>query len=434
MKSSWVFLLFITAFCGIACTSKKIHSTGVVTLSTDTLSYYIIKDKKDLDPLIESIGNAQIVLLGESTHGTKEFYNWRSAITQRLIREKNFTSVAVEGDWTDASFVNNLIANYVTDTTEIRNLLLRFDRWPASLWANEQVLQFLKWLTEYQKNNTVQNLHYYGLDLYNFWACIQTLPENISATTKQTAAQAITFFSKYKGDALRYSRDPQAFSQGQQLINRLTQAIRIESMDQRFTASEKCFLEQVVALLSSGERYFRLLRSDRQTALNSRDQYMAATIQRLSGCPVPGSKIIVWLHNTHTGNVAYSAYGNSGYTSVAKILKETLGEKAVFSVGFGTYKGTVLAGYSWYAPVTVRRVLPAKGDTWEDILHKLNHNDKLILSRDLIGKPNWERWIEFRSIGATYQDAATYSRSIIPKRFDAFIFIDSTSAIEPLHH
>jgi erythromycin esterase-like protein len=161
---------------------------------------------------------------------------------------------------------------------------------------------------------------------------------------------------------------------------------------------------------------------------------MAETIKRLFNFYGPHSRAVIWVHNGHAGNGRYSSMSESGYTNMTEILKNEFGHNKIFSVGFGTYKGTVMAGYTWGGNIQKQSVLPAKGGSWEYLLHEINPENKIVLSKDIQSNGALNKWIEFRSIGAAYEGAAIYSRSIIPKRFDAFIFIDSTNALQPIEN
>lgn len=419
----WPFILLIIFLVSGGCKYQpKTQISITKPSSADTIKYYPLERISDLDIIIKDLGDAKVVLLGESTHGTHEFYSWRAELTKRLIREKGFTIVAVEGDWTDSYRLNEKIKGPLMNASEMETALKGYDRWPSSMWGNYDMLSFLLWANQYNNEHT-NKVSYYGLDLYSFWEW-----------ALEMHLKAGEYFSKYNNDAQLYAGDPHAYVQGERIARNLFDSL-MKNIGNKVPESEQKFkLYQQAWLFLEGEHFFRIMKTDRVTAVNTRDRFMAETIERLLKYHGKDAKLVAWVHNGHSGDVQFSSMHNSGYTSTAEILKNDLGEEKIYSVGAGTYKGKVLAGYRWNAPLTEQIVLPAKKDTWEEILHSQGAYDKIILSKDLSGSPKWDKWIEFRSIGASFDGSAIYSQSIIPRRFDAFIFIDSTTAIKPLPH
>ena len=172
--------------------------------------------------------------------------------------------------------------------------------------------------------------------------------------------------------------------------------------------------------------------TNRAQSWNIRDGYMAETVKRLLQFGGKDSKAIIWVHNGHAGDANYSNMGSAGYASVGEILRKQFGREKVYSAAFGTNKGSVMAGYYWNATPQKQAVLPAKGGSWESTLHQLSPENKIVFSRDIKNNDSLNKWIEFRSIGAAYSGSAVYGRSIIPQRFDAFLFIDTTTALHPI--
>jgi erythromycin esterase-like protein len=304
------------------------------------------------------------------------------------------------------------------NTPEMESALKGYDRWPSSMWGNYDMLSFLLWVNQYNNEHT-SKVSYYGLDLYSFWewATEMHLKEG-------------EYFSRYNNDAQLYAADPYAYPRGQRIARNLFDSLMKHTGINVPESEEKFKLYQQAWLFLEGEHFFRIMKTDRVTAVNTRDRFMAETAERLLKFYGKDAKLIAWVHNGHSGDAQYSSMHNAGYTSTAEILKNELGKENIYSVGFGTYKGKVLAGYRWNEPLTEQTVLPAKKDTWEEILHRQNDADKIVFSKDLLGNPKWDKWTEFRSIGASFDGAAIYSQSVIPRRFDAFIFIDSTTAVK----
>ena len=399
---------------------------------TAAIPYYPLEDDEDLDVLINEIGDARVVLLGESTHGTHEYYTWRSAITKKLIEEKGFDFMAIEGDWDDSYKINQFIQKPGEDSVAAIEVLKQYDRWPSSMWSNYEMVPLLQWLSHYNQNRT-QKIGFYGLDLYSFWEWTEQGTDVKDTATQNAIRQVRDFFVVYGNDAMAYADSLRHLKHdGRAVVEHLWNEVQ-KFIGKKQPKDETGFLLYQHAWLTlNGERYFRTLMKDHVQAINLRDGHMAETIKRLLNFYGPHSKAVIWVHNGHAGNAHYSSMSSEGYTSVGEVLKNELGRSKVFSIGFGTYKGSVMAGYTWNAEIQKQAVLPAKGGSWEYILHELSPQNKIILSKDVANNIALSKWIEFRSIGAAYEGAAIYSLSVIPKRFDAFVFIDSTTALYPI--
>jgi erythromycin esterase len=426
-------LIFVCCFL-FACTASHINSNEVSnTANRSTIPCYPLENEKDLDVLLNEIGDASVVLLGESTHGTAEYYQWRAAITKKLIQEKGFDFIAVEGDWTDSYKINQFIKGPQQDTNSAVEILKQYDRWPQSMWSNYEMASLVKWLNDYNQDKEGNHkVGFYGLDVYSFWEWTgQKL--NVEDSSILTAAKQLKEkFSSFNNDALKYA---DAVRKSKIDYHETAEHLwkSIQNFSPKLPDDESKFVLQQQALLTlQGERYFRTMATDRKQSWNIRDRYMAETIKRLLQYRGRNSKAIIWVHNGHAGDAQYSNMGDLGYTSVGEILRSEFGHNKIFSAAFGTNKGTVMAGYSWDAPLQKQTVLPAKTGSWENMLHELGAANKLVLSKDIKNNPSLNKWIEFRSIGAAYSGAAVYGRSVIPQRFDAFLFLDTTTAVHPI--
>jgi erythromycin esterase len=434
IDKSWIVILFLLFLlsCNIVHNNHAVITSKTVQDSAHTMAYYPLENENDLNVLINEMQGARIVLLGESTHGTHEFYTWRTSITKKLIEEKGFDFVAVEGDRTDTYKINQFIKAAKHDKQEVVEVLKQYDRWPASMWSNYEMADLLQWLNTYNQKNFHQ-IGLYGLDLYSFWEWAEQ-PVGIEDTAVQNAVEKLReFFSVYKNDAMKYA-DALRHSKpdGSLITKNLWNQVQKYFNGKQPKDENNFVLYQESWLVLNGERYFRTMITDHVKAINLRDAHMAQTIERLLNFYGPKSKAVIWVHNGHAGDTRYSDVSSSGYVNLAEILRNALSRKKIFSVGFGTYKGTVMAGYAWNGPVQKQIVLPAKEGSWEYLLHKSNSQNKIILSKNIMDNRALNNWIELRSIGAAYEGAAIYTRSIIPQRFDAFVFIDSTTAIHPI--
>jgi erythromycin esterase-like protein len=433
ISSNKLALVLVCCF-SLACTVSHVSPPEVSnSKKTSAIPYYPLEDDKDLDVLVKEIGDARVVLLGESTHGTSEFYQWRAAITKKLLQEKGFDFIAVEGDWTDSHKVDQFIKGSRQDSSSAVELLKQYDRWPESMWGNYEMASLVKWLNDYNQDKALNTkVSFYGLDVYSFWEWTEQKLNRKDSSIQLAADHLREKFSSFNNDALQYTNAVRKSKLDYHEITENVWKAAQNSIDSH-PDDESAFLLQQQALLAlQGERYFRTMVTDRKQSWNIRDSYMAETIKRLLQFHGNNSKAIIWVHNGHAGDAEYSNMGDLGYTSIGEILRKQLGRKKVFSAGFGTNKGSVMAGYSWDTPVKKQVVLPAKGGSWENTLHELSAENKIVLSKDIRNNSSLNKWIEFRSIGAAYPGAAVYGRSIIPQRFDAFLFIDSTTALHPI--
>jgi len=428
-------VLILLCFLFFACTASRFHSNESSNITGRfIIPYYPLEGEKDLDALIKDIGNARVVLLGESTHGTSEYYQWRAAITKKLIQEKGFDFIAVEGDWVDSYKVNQFIKGPQRDSNSSVELLKQYDRWPESMWGNYEMASLVEWLNDYnQKKEIISKVGFYGLDVYSFWEWTEQKLAVGDSSINKRVTQIRAKFSSFNNDALIYADSVGKSKTDYQVITeQLWNAVQ-NFLGNKQPADEPKFLLQQQALLTlMGERYFRTMVTNRVQSWNIRDGYMAETIKRLLHFHGDNSKAIIWVHNGHAGDAHYSNMGDSGFISVGEILRKQFGPGKVYSTAFGTNKGSVMAGYSWNSPVQKQVVLSAKGGSWENILHELSSENKIVFSKDLKNNESLNKWIEFRSIGAAYSGGAVYGQSIIPKRFDAFLFIDTTTALHPI--
>jgi len=427
-----VFFAILLWSCHAVHNSSVSAAVDSVKNSTRYIPYHTLDSEDDLDVLTRAVGDARVVMLGESTHGTHEYYTWRAAITKKLVQEKGFDFVAIEGDWDDSYKVNQFIHGPQSDSGAVIDILRQYDRWPSSMWGNYEMAGFIQWLNRYNQGGA-KKIGYYGLDLYSFWEWTEQRAMVADTAVQNATRQMKDFFAPYQNDAMIYADSVLHSNRDGSAVTRHLWSEVQRSTHGKQPKDEAGFnLYQHAWLALIGEQYFRTLVKDHLKAINIRDGYMAETLKRLLSFYGPQSKVVVWAHNGHTGDARYSTMSSSGYINLGQILREELGGANVFSVGFGTYKGTVMAGYTWNGHLQKQTVLPAKGGTREYLLHDLSASNKIILSKDIRNNAALNKWIEFRSIGAAYEGAAIYTRSIMPKRFDAFIFIDSTSALHPI--
>lgn len=399
----------------------------------------------DLDPLLERIGDARYVLLGEATHGTSEFYTWRAALTKRLIAEKQFSFVGVEGDWPDCYRVNRYVKARPESGDSAESVLHAFERWPTWMWANREVAELAEWMREHNRRLPfAQQAGFYGLDVYSLWESMHAVVhylESLDPALARDAQRAYACFEPYGEDAQEYARAtvlvPTSCEDEAVAVLR---ALHSRSSELREDGPESFFdAEQNAIVARNAELYYRTMVRGGATSWNVRDHHMVETLDRLMAHHGPRAKAIVWEHNTHIGDARFTDMARVGMVNVGQLVREAHGGDGVVLVGFGTHRGTVVAGEEWGLPMERMRVPPARPGSWEDVLHATDRGDILLLfdgSEDS-GIEGLARPLDHRAIGVVYDPAreawGNYVPTIVPRRYDAFIHIDESRAVDALH-
>jgi erythromycin esterase-like protein len=404
----------------------------------------------EYDPLIELIGGARIVLLGEASHGTHEFYRERARITQRLIEEVGFNVVAVEADWPDAYRVNRWVRGGVSDTVAAEALgdFVRFPRW---MWRNRDVLAFVSWLRDFNDALPAgeRKVGFYGLDLYSLFGSIAAVIDYLDQVDPEAARRARSRYACFD----HFAEDSQAYGYAadvgmspscedavlHQLLDLRAKAAELSRRDGRIPEDEYFFAEQNARLVKNAEHYYRTMFRGRIASWNLRDGHMAETLEALlSHFDRLGqnTRVVVWEHNSHVGDARATAMGREGEWNVGQLTRERHGADAVL-VGFSTYAGTVTAASDWDEPAERKRVRPGLAGSFEALFHSLEVPDLLLPLRgrpelaSALGQTRLER-----AIGVIYRPETErishYFEARLPEQFDAVIHLDETTAVEPL--
>ena len=402
-----------------------------------------LNDAADLDYLIDDIGDARIVMLGEASHGTHEYYTWRTHLSQRLIEEKNFNFIAVEGDWPDFYRLNRTIKDFQDSDISVKEALKTFSRWPTWMWANWETLALSEWL--YQHNQTLDvtaKVGLYGLDVYSLWESIDMIREYLRQHDREALAHADEAFfclEPYrKGEGQTYARASRwvpALCETE-VINLLTELRR--KIPKHDTDPEDRFdAEQNAFVVVNAEKYYRAMIHGGPLSWNIRDEHMAETLTRLLKFYGENSKAIVWAHNTHIGDARATGMSDEGMNNIGELARIRFLEEQVYLVGFGSYHGSVIAADSWGANMRDMTVPKASPNSWESLLHISGPSDKYLLMKDFLQERMLEEPIGHRAIGVVYNPAfermGNYVPSILPQRYDAFIHLDRTLALHPFH-
>jgi len=402
-----------------------------------------LRTPDDLDPLLERVGDARCVLLGEASHGTHEFYTWRAELSKRLIAEKGFSFIAVEGDWPDCYRVNRYAKGYPDAGDSAYEVLHAFHRWPTWMWANEEVADLTEWLRHFNDGRPEgERVGFYGLDVYSLWDSLyqvmgylqRAAPEGLPA-----ARRALRCFEPYGEDGQEYARAtafvPETCEEEAvkllREVRRTAPAYRGDGRDAHFVA------EQNALVVKNAESYYRAMVRSNAQSWNVRDRHMAETLNRLLKHHGPRAKAVVWAHNTHVGDARFTDMADAGEVNLGQLAREDYGERQAVLVGFGSHRGTVIAGREWDAPMEVMRVPPGRPDSWEDVLHRAGAADKMLLL-DPAGLPaGFLARRGHRAIGVVYhpeyEQYGNYVPTVLPRRYDAFLFLDETRALRPLH-
>ncbi len=406
---------------------------------------------EDFDPLLALIGDARLVLIGEASHGTHEFYRIRAEITKRLIREKGFTAVAVEADWPDAYRVNRYVRGRPGDA-DAGEALAGFRRFPQWMWRNADVLDFVGWLRA--RNDAVpeaEQAGFYGVDLYSLHASMEAVLSYLRVVDPEAARRAQNRYACFE----HFGEDPQAYgyatSHGlapscerevvEQLVELRRTAAEYARRDDHLAPDDVFFAEQNARLVRNAERYYRAMFGSRVASWNLRDEHMAETLDALVGFldaqrPPQRAKVVVWAHNSHLGDARATEMGAGGELNVGQLVRQRYGRDCVL-VGFSTYTGTVTAASNWDEPAERIVVRPALPESYEALFHDVGIRNFLLdlrASNDGVrglGQPRLER-----AIGVIYRPETErqshYFHARLPDQFDVILHYDTTRAVEPL--
>jgi len=395
---------------------------------------------EDLDPLLDVIGDARLALLGEASHGTSEYYLWRARISQRLIQEKGFTFIAVEGDWPDCYRVNRYVKGYPDAGVSAIQVLHAFERWPTWMWANWEIVALCEWLRKYNDRHP-RKVGFYGLDVYSLWESMESIIgylEKSDPEAAKLARQAYLCFEPYAENEQAYAWSTRMVPDTcEDEVIKLLLEIRQKGVRYDSDPEAAFNAEQNALVMVNAERYYRtMVRSD-STSWNVRDEHMAETLDRLMDFHGPHAKGIVWAHNTHVGDARYTDMARAGMFNIGQLARERHGESDVVLAGFGSHRGSVIAGREWGAPMERLPVPEARVGSWESILHRIEASDRLLALETLRRHEEMMRARGHRAIGVVYHPEyeafGNYVPTMLPGRYDTFLYLDETEALHPLH-
>jgi erythromycin esterase-like protein len=396
---------------------------------------------KDMDALLRDIEDRPIVMLGEASHGTHEFYTWRTAISKRLIQEKGFRFIAVEGDWPDCYRINRYVKGYKDAGDDIRQVLMDFDRWPTWMWANWEVAALAEWLREYNKDLAAdKKVGFYGLDVYSLWDSMKEMLaylEKEDPSAARSVQKAIGCFEPYEGNEQLYARYSLTEHSCRDAVVALLKEIRLKAQFLDGDREAGFNTEQNALIAVNAEKYYRSMMGFDNESWNVRDRHMMETLERLMDFHGWQAKGIVWEHNTHIGDARATGMKRAGMVNIGQLAREQYGINKVYLAGFGTYRGSVIAGDAWGALMEEMEVPEAREGSIEHRLHQESSRNRYLLFNREDGKMEYNSSIHHRAIGVVYDPSrerlGNYVPSVMAERYDAFIFIDETKALHPLH-
>ena len=403
----------------------------------------ILRDDGDLDGVLEAIGDARFVLLGEASHGTSEYYTWRARLTRRLVVERGFSFIAVEGDWPDLYEVNRYVKGYPGAGDSAEAVLDRFRRWPTWMWANWEVVAFVEWLRRHNEARpAAARVGFYGFDVYSLWDSMRQILEFLEDRDPEAhrlALRAWHCFEPYGEEAQNYAWATLALvPEGcEDEVVRLLAGIRHRLPTYAEDWEATLNAEQNAWVVLGAERYYRTMVRGGAASWNVRDLHMVQTLERLVDYHGPDAKAIVWAHNTHVGDARATDMAAQGMFNVGQLVRERHRDEGVHLVGFGSHAGRVIAARAWGDPHEIMEVPPAVAGSWEALLHEEAAVDRIVPLRELRGHPELQTPMGHRAIGVVYHPEreafGNFVPSLLPRRYDTFVYLDHTEALHPLH-
>jgi protein-L-isoaspartate(D-aspartate) O-methyltransferase len=399
-------------------------------------------DSPEFGALFDRYADARVVLLGEASHGTSEFYRARAAISKRLIEEHGFTIVAVEADWPDAATIDRWIRHRPKRDGEER----AFQRFPTWMWRNEEVDSFTRWLRARNEGRDPESMAgFYGLDLYNLGGSIRAVIDyldDVDPDAAHLARERYGCLMPWASNPAGYGRVAitEGFARCEQPVVQMLRELHRKRMEYVAEDGEEWLDAAANArLVKNAEAYYRVMYHGAAESWNLRDTHMFETLCQLLDAKGPESKAIVWAHNSHIGNAAHTEMGQvREELNIGQLCKERFGEEARL-IGFGTHSGTVAAATDWDEPMEVKQVRPSLPGSYERISHDSGvprfvldlRKGKNEDAAEALMEPRLERFI-----GVIYRPETErwshYSQCVLPRQFDAWVWFDETGAVTPL--
>ncbi len=418
---------------------------------------HMLHPHESFDSLLDHIGDASIVLLGEASHGTREFYRLRSVITRRLITDLHFNAIAVEADWPDALRISRYIQHASADTSA-EQALGSFQRFPRWMWRNTEVLALVRWLHMYNQSisQTTARVGFFGIDIYSLRKSMEAVIHYLERVDPAAAQRARARYSCFD----HLAEDPQRYGYAttfgmkedcqeeviQQLVAMTTEAERYLAQDGRAASDELFYAQQNARVAQNAESYYRAMFSGRDESWNVRDTHMLETVEALrqyigtrNADPAHPAKLIIWAHNSHIGDARATEMGVHGQLNLGQLVRQQYDTQQTYLLGFTTHAGTVTAASDWDGHTESKLVRPSIDGSVERLFHETGLGDFFLPIRqsDAAQSLLQQRRLE-RAIGVIYlphsERVSHYFHAYPARQFDALIHIDHTTAVQPLDH
>ena len=420
--------------------SRPAVSVSLPGLIAQHAEAFMNLEEADLEPLLHRIGDARVVLIGEASHGTSEFYRMRAQITQRLIEAKGFGIVAAEADWPDAARIDNYVRHREVPPSE----WTAFARFPTWMWRNEETRSFIDWL--HMRNSSLeyhQRAAFYGLDLYSLYTSVRaviTYLETVDPDLAAIARQRYGCLSPWEADPAAYGRAALrgSYHKCEQAVAHILTELLQKRQAYALRDGERFFdAAQNARLVANAEEYYRIMYYGSRASWNHRDSHMFETLKNALEQHGAESRAVIWAHNSHIGDAVATEMSRRGEHNIGQLCRESFG-KACYSIGFGTNDGSVAAAAGWDEPMQVMDVRSAHPQSYERLFHMTNapglllplNQSRSVELRAKLEKPRLER-----AIGVIYRPdselASHYFEAVLPRQFDEYIWIDRTSAVKP---
>lgn len=393
---------------------------------------------EDLESLVSHIKDRRIVMLGEASHGTHEYYHWRALISHELITKHGFNFIAVEGDWPACQSLDQYVKSTSLDKLPFKD----FVRWPGWMWANEDIRDFTTWLRFH--NRTQLNkppVGFHGLDIYSLFESIEAILKtvhNVAPESSESLRDYYTCFGSFQKDEKKYMRSLFRNTKGcqEQAVAALEQLLELKML-----RPDRGLFDAIqnARVIKNAESYYRAMTSFEDNSWNVRDRHMLETLQSLLTHYGSDSKAIVWAHNTHIGDYRATDMAEEGSVNLGGLAREVFGDNNVGLVGFGSYEGSVIASHSWAGPVETLRLPPALPDSYENMFHRVTSvsgfKNFYLNFQEADRSLDWTQRRGHRAVGVVYDprhERGNYVPTELAKRYDAFVFFDQSRALTPL--
>ena len=399
-------------------------------------------DDRTFGEFFDRFTDARVILLGEASHGTSEFYRARAAISRRLVEHHGFNIVAVEGDWPDCATIDRYVRHRPWREGELK----AFERFPTWMWRNREFDGFVRWLREHNDQRPYERMAgFYGLDLYNLSGSMRAVIDFLEEKDPELAHLA----HRRYGCLDPWAEEPQLYGRHALMEGYARCEVGVIQMLKDLLQKQvDCFAPECdewldaaanARLVKDAEAYYRVMYHGSAESWNLRDTHMFETLNMILDAK-PGSKAIVWAHNSHIGNAAFTDMGmHRDELNIGQLAKEKWDAEARL-IGFGTHRGTVAAADDWDEPMKIKSVRPSLPESHERMAHD-SGIERFLLDlrpdeidprlRDELAEPRLERFI-----GVIYRPETErwshYSEAILPRQFDAYVWLDETTAVTPL--